>query len=342
MRRRTTRNGRFSTMADVARQAGVSTASVSRVLNDPAQVSPKLRQRVENAVAKLHYVRDGAARALAARRSSTIGAVVPALGAAIFAAGVEGLQRRLDQLGHSLLVASSNFDLDVELRQARTLLERGVDGIVLVGHRHRRELFNLLAQTRTPYVFTYTYAGGRHPCVGFDQGAAMRGPVDLLAGLGHRRFAIVTTPTRENDRIAARVAGAQARILALDLPEPPIFEMPFAFAAGRDALRALLRDAPSTTAVLCTTDVHATGVLAEARRLAIDVPDRLSVTGFDDLEMSAEMEPPLTTIRVPAREIGERAADLLIARVQGRAAVPHVALDVAFTVRGSTGRAPKT
>ena len=340
MRRRSARAGRFSTMADVARRAGVSTASVSRVLNDPDQVSAELRKRVEGAVRDLRYVRDGAARALAARRSRTIGAVVPTLGVGIFAAGVEALQRRLDQLGHSLLVASSQFDPDIELRQARALLERGVDGIALVGHRHRAELLRVLAETRTPYVFTYTYAGGRHPCVGFDHAAAIGRVVDLLAELGHRRFGIVTSPTRDNDRITQRLEGARARIAALRLPKPMLIEAPYGVADGRGALRALLHDAPATTAVICTTDVHAMGVLAEARTLGIDVPARLSVTGFDDLELAAEMEPALTTIHVPARDIGERAADMLVAQATGARAGTHVAVPVTLSVRGSTGRAP--
>jgi LacI family transcriptional regulator len=300
-------------MADVARRAGVSTASVSRVLNDPEQVSAKLRERVEAAVSKLRYVRDGAARALAARRSRTIGAIVPTLGVGIFAAGVEALQRRLDQLGHSLLVASSQFDPDVELRQARALLERGVDGIALVGHRHRAELLRLLAETHTPYVFTYTYAGGRQPCVGFDHGVAIGRAVDLLVELGHRRFGIITSPTRDNDRITQRLEGARARIAKLKLPKPVVIEAPYGVSDGRGALRALLHEAPATTAVVCTTDVHAMGVLAEARALGIEVP---------------------------ARDIGERAADMLVTQATGGPAGSHVAIPVTLTVRGSTGRAP--
>ena len=144
---------------------------------------------VESAVAELRYVRHGQARALAARRSHTIGAIVRTLGVGIFAAGVEALQRRLDMLGHSLVVASLQFDPQIELRQLRILLERGIDGVVLVGHRHRADLHRLLEQTATPYVCTYSYGKGRHPCVGFDHAEAIGHGVDFLAQLGHRTSA---------------------------------------------------------------------------------------------------------------------------------------------------------
>lgn len=340
MRRRRERTSSYSTMADVARRAGASTASVSRVLNTPDQVSPDLRRRVESAVRALRYVRHGAARALAARRSHTIGAIVPTLGAAIFATGVEALQRRLDALGHALLVAHSQNDPAIELRQLRTLLERGVDGIVLVGHRHRPELFRLLAETDTPYVCTYTFGGGRHPCVGIDHAKAMAILVEHLTGLGHRRFGIITSPTRDNDRIAQRLQGALDALAAADLPTPEVVEAPYTIRDGRVALRTLRARVPETTAVICTTDIHAVGVIAEARVLGLDVPAQLSVTGFDDLALAADLEPPLTTIRVPAEEIGERAAEMLVARVLGRAVPQTVRLEVALSARASTGPAP--
>ncbi len=341
MRRRARRHGgsTSSTMADVAAHAAVSTASVSRVLNDPDQVSAELRARVESAVAELRYVRHGPARALAARRSHTIGAIVPTLGVGIFAIGVEALQRRLDMLGHSLVVASSQFDPQIELRQLRTLLERGIDGVVLVGHRHRADLHRLLEQTATPYVCTYSHGKGSHPCVGFDHAEAIGRGVDLLAQLGHRRFGIITIPTRDNDRMTQRLRGAVARIAMRGLPKPAIVEAPYSIADGRSALRAIRQQARGLTAILCTTDVHAIGVIAEARAQKLDVPGELSITGFDDLEIAAELDPPLTTIHVPAREIGEHAAEMLVARVRGRDTPAIIEVKATLVVRGSTGPA---
>src|SRR5260370_38887980 len=127
----------MATLGDVALRAGVSAASVSRVLNHPGKVSSAVRERVMRAMGELGYVRDGAARALASRRSLTIGHVVPTLGIGIFAAGVAALQRRLDEYGYQLLVAASDYDDPKELRQVRALIERAVDRMWLVGQRHR-------------------------------------------------------------------------------------------------------------------------------------------------------------------------------------------------------------
>src|SRR5712692_9328808 len=195
-------------LADVARRAGVSAASVSRVLNHPAKVSPEVRERVTSAMAELRYVRDGAARALASRHSLTIGHVVPTLGIGIFAVGVEALQRRLEEAGYQLLVAASLYDEAKEARQVRALIERGVDGIALVGHRHAPEVYQLLRSRKLPYVNTYEFDGQNpHPCIGFDNRIGTFNLTCYLIDLGHRDFGIVTGPPGLNDRIAARLTG---------------------------------------------------------------------------------------------------------------------------------------
>jgi LacI family transcriptional regulator len=328
-------------MEDVARRAGVSMASVSRVINNPEKVSPDIRGRVEAALKELRYLPNGAARALAARRSHTVGTVVPTLGAAIFAVGVEALQRRLELAGHALLVANSRYNSELEARQVRTLVERGVDGVVLVGHQRPPETYRLLEETGIPYVCTYTYLAGEGapPCVGFDHAVAARRLVEYLIDLGHRRFGVITSPFGENDRIAGRLRGILAAIEAAGLPAPKVVEAAYAIADGRSAFRSLLAATPTVTAIVCTTDAHAIGALAEARAQGIAVPGRLSVTGFDDLELAVNADPPLTTVRVPAQEIGERAADFLLARIAGRPVPAALELTTTLAVRASTGRA---
>jgi LacI family transcriptional regulator len=338
---KTTRPGRpANRMIDVARRAGVSTASVSRAINSPQKVSATMRARIDSVLGELGYVPHGPARALAGRRSYAIGAVVPTLGVGIFAAGVEAMQQRLETHGHALLVASSRYDSELEARQVRTLLARGVDGIALVGHRHRPEVFDAIADAAIPYVCLYTYRSGAHPCVGIDQGAATRRVIDFLVDLGHRRFGVITNPTRDNDRISSRVDGVLEACRHHQLQPPSILEVPYTVADGRIALRTMIERVPDVTAIACTTDLHAFGALAEARARGIAIPGRLSITGFDDLDLAAEVEPPLTTICVPAREIGERAADLLVASVAGQAVPEHLELGTTLVVRSSTGPAP--
>lgn len=339
IRRRRQPRAAPSTMADVAAAAGVSTASVSRVLNAPDKVSRELRARVEAAVEKLAYVRHGSARALAARKFQTVGAVVPTLGVATFATGIDALQTRLESQGFSLLVACAHYEPEVETRQIRMLLERGIDGLMLVGHQRRSDIYRQLDDTGVPYVCTYTISK-RGLCVGYDNAAAHRKMIEYLVQLGHQRFGVITTPTNNNDRIAGRFAGAVSAIADAGLPTPEIVEAPYAIGEGRAALRGIVQRAPDVTAVVCTTDLHAIGAVSEARALGLAVPSRLSITGFDDLDIVAEIDPPLTTVHVPSRDIGERVADMLIATISGRPTAPIVELSANIVVRGSTARAP--
>lgn len=335
-RRRVARGATLSTMADVAEAAGVSTASVSRVLNDPEKVSRDLRIRVEAAVEKLGYVRHGPARALAARRFHTIGAIVPTLGVATFAACIETLQTRLESHGFSLLIGSSQYDTDAEARQIRNLMERGIDGLMLVGQRRHPDIYRRLREARIPYVCTYTIDRDNGLCVGYENSDGTRRMVDYLVQLGHRNISVLTSPTHNNDRIAERFRGAVERIAEIGLPEPAIVEGPYEIPDGRAGLRTIMQRKPDTTAVVCTTDLHAIGAIAEARALGFAVPSRLSITGFDDLDIVSEIEPPLTTVRVPSREIGERVADMLIASIAGRPFTELVEFTMSLAVRSST------
>jgi LacI family transcriptional regulator len=262
------------------------------------------------------------------------------VGIATFASGIDALQARLESQGFALLVGSSHYDSDTEVKQIRTLMERGIDGLFLVGHQRRPEIYRQLEEARIPYVCTYTIDHSHGMCVGYDNAAAMRRLVEYLVQLGHRRFGILTSPTHNNDRIAARFKGAVEAIAGFGLGAPEVVEAPYAAGEGRAGLRAIMTRAPSITAVVCTTDLHAIGAVAEARSLGLPVPSRLSITGFDDLDIVADIEPPLTTIHVPSREIGERVAEMLLASIFGRPTMQVVELTASIVVRASTARAP--
>jgi LacI family transcriptional regulator len=331
-------------LSDVAKAAGVSPATVSRVINSPEKVSAELRERVGAAVNKLHYVPDGAARALASRHSRTIGAVVPTLDIAIFAAGITTLQARLSEAGYTLLVANAVYDPKKEAQEVRALIERGVDGLVLVGGSHAPDVYKLLQSRRIPYVNTYHYtADKKHPCIGVDNRLAAGRVVDYLYDLGHREFAVITSPVKHNDRITARRDGFVERLAALGVKPPArrVLEVPYSMADGRIALRSVVEGRRRITAVLCTNDVLAIGVLFECRALGVAVPQALSVTGFDDLDLAMHMDPGLTTVRVPAGEIGQRAADLILARIDQTEVPERVELAANLILRASTSRPPR-
>lgn len=198
------------TLIDVARAANVSIATVSRALSFPEKVSRETLGRIERTIEALGYVANGSARALASRRSRTVGALIPALDNPSFAATVHALQRTLGQVGYAVLVACHEFDPRAEHRLARTLIERGVDGLVLLGTEHEPELYALIERFRLPYVLTWALEeDGRHTCVGFDNRAAAGRLTEHLLALGHRDFAMISGTTANNERARERALGVR-------------------------------------------------------------------------------------------------------------------------------------
>lgn len=332
-----------ATLADVARLAEVSTATVSRALTLPQKVKPHTLSRVREAARTLGYVAHGAARALASRRTRTIGAVIPTLDNAIFANTTHALQKTLDEAGYTLLLASHEFDPAVEARATRALIERGVDGLVLLGTTHDPSVFRMIEAHRLPYVLTWALdPDGRHPCVGFDnRGAGVR-VADYLLDLGHCEFAMISGITANNERARERLEGVRAALAARggELPATRIVEKPFTLAAGGEGLREVMRGAPAPTAVVCGNDVLAIGALAECNARGILVPQQLSITGFDDMEIAAAVPPGLTTVRFPTGELGALAANHLLMRLAGESVELRRELPVELVVRGTTAPPP--
>lgn len=332
------------TVEDVARAAGVSTATVSRALNQPDSVRPALRERVMRAVDRLGYVAHAGARALSLKRSGTVGAVVPTIDNAIFANGVQAFQRRMAAAGLHVLLAVSDYDPDQEAAQAMALVARGVDGLALTGMAQRPELLARLAQRGLPWVHTGAYpAPSGSACVGFRNREAVMRAVRYLLDLGHRRIAMLAGVTADNDRAAERVQGVREALAeaGLGLQARALVEAPYALQPAREALRRLLAADPAPTAIVCGNDVLAFGALLECQALGVAVPQALSIVGFDDLEMARQWRPALTTVHVPTEQMWTLAAEYLLGRLDGAITEPvQREIEVELVVRGSTARAP--
>ncbi|MBL8329006.1 MAG: LacI family DNA-binding transcriptional regulator [Rubrivivax sp.] len=330
------------TVEDVARAAGVSTATVSRALNRPQDVRVALRERVLAAVEQLGYVAHAGARALSLRRSHTVGVVVPTVDNAIFASGLQAFQRRLVREGYQVLLAVSDYDPAQECSQAQALLARGVDALAFTGLSQQPELMSLLAQRGLPWVHTGAFPAPQGAaCVGFRNRAAMARAVRYLLDLGHRRIGMLAGVTRHNDRAAERVAGVREALAAAQLTWPAelLVESPYELAAAREGARRLLAQQP--TALLCGNDVLAWGALLECQAQGLPVPAQVSVVGFDDLELSRHWQPALTTVRVPTEPMWTLAAEYLLARLAGTQIAPvQQEVAVELIVRGSTAPPP--
>jgi LacI family transcriptional regulator len=324
---------------DVARLAGVSTATVSRALNVPDAVDPDTRERVRDAIDKLRYVPHGAARALRSRRSDMVGAIVPSFDYALYARTTSALQRALDERGYSLVLAAHHYDLANEVRLTGQLVRHAVDAFVYVGADHDPALYRLLADYGRPYVLTWGIdASGRHPSIGFDNRAATFAMTRYLVELGHRRFGLISAPTAGNDRARERGAGMRAALAAhgLALDERYVRYGPIALASGTAAMRGLLRMRDRPTAVVATNDVFAVGAMIACREAGVRIPDQVSITGVDNTDLGASQTPPLTSVQTPIVEIGTAAALQVVARLEGRPAELQQMLPFQLVKRGST------
>ncbi len=330
---------RQPTQMDIARAAGVSTATVSRVLNRSPLVTPDLRGRVEGVMAQLGYFPHAAARALASNRTYTIGAILPTLNNAIFAAGINAFERALQAADYTLLLAVSNYDLDAEALQVQRLLERGVEGLLLVGNDHAEAAYRILRRADAIYVNTWTYdLRARRPNVGFSNRKAAHAVVDHLVALGHRRIGMIAGITAGNDRARDRLEAVRERLEAHDLTLDPqaTVEVPYVIAEGRNAMARLAARGELPSAVICGNDVIALGVLFEAQAQGIAVPRRLSITGFDNLPLTEHIRPAITTIDVRAQVMGGTAAKAILAAIEKGGRVRSCELEAPLLVRETT------
>lgn len=330
---------RAMSLADVATLAGVSPGTVSRALSRPAMLSPQTRERVLAAAERLGYVANGAARALAMRRTGTVGALVPRFGGSSFPTMIQALEATLGEAGYTLLLAAPEHARAHEPAILRRLLERGVDAVALLGSEHPPQALALLEAHRLPFVMMWGAPGQADNCVGFDEEAAAALVVDHLAALGHRSLGFIGGRMAHNERARRRLNGLLEAVASrgLQLAEAARIETDYGFREGFEAMQALLTRRLPLTAVVCGNDYLAAGALSALDRAGIEVPERISLASFNDNDFAPYLHPPLTTVRIPIREMGEAAGRHLLARLRGEAPPAPAPLNVSLVVRESTG-----
>lgn len=307
-------------LADVARAAGVSTATVSRCLNSPDRVSEKTIKRVTEAITRLGYSPNYSARALAAGRTNMIGAIIPTMENAIFARGIQAFQEELQKNGCTLLVASSSYRQDLEEEQIKALAARGADALLLIGFLRDPQLYEFLKKRRIPTVLTWaSKPASEQLFVGFDNRNAMKELAAKVISEGHRSLGCITAETATNDRASERVEGIYAAMhdAGLDPHSLRIVQTTYSIENGERAFRQLLAGDNAPTAVVCGNDVLAIGALRGAAAMNLRVPQDVAVTGFDDIELASVAPIPLTTVHVPHRRMGQLAARTLIDALNG-------------------------
>lgn len=328
------------TIDDVARLAKVSIATVSRTINRPEAVSAVLKSRVLDAIRKTGFIPNAGARLLMTSRSGTIGVVMPTPRNTIFAQSLSGFQQRAAIESFQVIVTFTEFDAARESAQILNLIKSGVEAMALTGAGQELWILRLLQQRKLPYIHVVCCAaplGGQ--TIGFDNAKAMKLVVSHLLRQGHKHMAVLISNTEGNDRASARLRGAREAIqqAGLQLPLNRIAETRSHISAIRAGLRTLLISAPEITAVICGNDLLAQGALIEAQHMNIRIPTDLSITGFDDFEMSVHTAPPITTVRTGAHNMWAMAADHLLAQLNSNKQLPgHIRTDVELIIRDST------
>jgi LacI family transcriptional regulator len=328
-------------MADVAGLAGVSAGTVSRAMYRPEKISAATRERVMAAARQLGYVANGAARALAMRRTRTGGALVPRFGTSSFPTLVQAMESTLAAAGYTMLLSAPDHARAEDPALVRALLERGVDAVALLGAEQPPAVFSMLERSGIPFVLLWAQHSDHGTCIGFDEHAAAAEVVNHLQTLGHRRIAFIGGRTSDNERARRRLQGLQAAAAmhGVALPPDALIETEYGFEPGFRAMEDILHRDVRVSAIVCGNDYLACGALSALSRRGIAVPEALSVASFNDNDFAAYLHPPLTTVRVPIREMGNEAALFLIASMDGKSPLAPSLLPVELIVRGSTGRA---
>lgn len=329
------------TIREVARAAGVSVATVSRVVNATGPVKDATRRRVEDEIARLSYAPNAAARSLITNRTSTIGVVLPDIWGEYFSEVIRGIDFSARQAGYHVLVSSSHSDA-AETRDVLRAMHGRVDGVVVMTPNvPPRDLRAHLPQG-LPAVFLNASpaAGAGHPAVAVDNRGAARAMVAHLLALGHRRIALVNGPASNSDA-AERRRGCGDALRGAGIPADAVVELAGDFneESGVVAGETIARLSPRPTAVFAANDSMAIGVLLALRRAGVRVPGEVVVAGFDDIPVARFASPPLSTVRHDLRNLGERALARLLAEISGEGP-SHVAREVLpfrLVLRESTG-----
>lgn len=331
------------TAQDVARIAGVSTATVSRFFSDPARIRKSTAERISQAIELLGYVPDLNARALANRRADVIGAIVPTLENAIFAEGIEAMQVWLNKRNITLLVASSDYDPDQEYQQVQRLIAHGVAALLLIGTERHPKTRKLIEARNVPYCLSWCFRPNwEEPQIGFDNYAAGAAMADEIIQRGHRQIGILSGIRAWNDRATDRVQGALDRFRdeGIEVPAGQLTEVVYNHELGAEALDKMLAKHPQITCVFCANDVLAAGALRQAYLLGKRVPNDLSITGFDDIALAQVLTPPLTTVRLRHKHMGEVAGERLFAAVESGTPVQSENIPFSVVIRESLGDCP--
>lgn len=329
----------MSTMMDVAKLAGVSTATVSRVINSPEAVRDQTRKKVIRAMKICNYKYNALARGFATKQSNTIGLIIPNINNPVFADSTQGVQDCADKRKVQVILGNSYYQYDQEEKLVNTLREKQVDGLIITTTKLKGAVLKTLLDEDFPFVLLFsTIKGGPMSAVGVDNYRGGYRATEHLVTLGHRRIGMVAGSFSITDRSYHRWHGYRMclRDHGISYDKELLVQTDYSLESGRDAVKKLLALKDQPSAVFCSNDYIALGAMKGARELGLNLPSDLSIVGFDDMQTASYLVPALTTIRQPAYEIGEIATELLFQRMETPTKPVQRMLESSLIIREST------
>ena len=333
----------MTTIRDVARQAGVSTTTVSHVINGTRKVDPATAARVQTAVDELGYRPNALARSMRRGTTHTVGIVIPDIANPFFGDLARSLEDAMFAAGYSAIICNSDGDTRKEAQYIDVLLSKKVDGLLLIAASQPTEAMRHFAEAGPPTVIVdreLDEVEASQVIVENHRGGYLAG--QHLLRLGHRDIGVIAGPGGLGTS-ARRLAGFRAALdeAGVNLESRRISQGDFRAASGRAAMDAWISNGSRPTAVFAENDLMAIGALSAAHAAGIHVPGSLSVVGFDGIHFGADVMPPLTTVAQSANDVARTAVELLFERLRDPAAAPrHVELPVSLIVRGSSAMPP--
>lgn len=325
-------------MLDVARHAGVSAQTVSRVLGRPELVADETRRKVQDAIQALGYIPNEAARNLASSRSRTVAVIIPTLSSSAYSEQVARMIEVLEGGGISVVIGNSEYSLEREENLIRSLLERRPLGFIVTGLQHTPEAAELLRGSGVPVIETWDVDGAPIDlAVGFSNRGVGRDVGRLFINSGKKHIAFVGGKATQDSRASGRYEGLAEALEEAGIERPLRIELPLPMSArdGVNGLDEVLQRAPLTQAILFSADSIALGALLECVRRGISVPEQLAICGVGDYELASMVTPSLTTVRVFSERMGQQAAELLLARLDGDRSIRSIAVEHQLIRRGS-------
>lgn len=327
------------TIQQIAAKAKVSSSTVSRALQNPSLVKAETRIKILKLANKFNYICNVTAQEFARRKSKILGLVVPTLDHSVFGLSTNGIQKCAEEKGYQIILGNTNYNPEKQRKIINVFQGRRVDGIILNGSVIEKEIFQKLREEKLPFVITWEENNiTGFNIVAFNDFKSSYDATEYLIKLGHRKIAMISGPRRLSGRAMMKWKGYRECLTdhRIQYESSLVIEKFHTLSSGLEATRILLKRKP--TAILCGTDVLAIGAMKGIQDIGLIVPDDISIMGYNDSEYARFTTPSLTSVSVPAYEMGKMCSEVLINIIEGKIDEPQkIILETKLVIRDSCG-----